>query len=101
VGNSEAKLIVVEAENSKDQVIAAKKNEVSEMRAEQTSIQGKGESQVAQVMASRRKYEYLNSKLDVIKSIRDNKNVKIFGDNSDDVISQMAAFRVSNGQAGI
>jgi hypothetical protein len=38
-------------------------------------------------MASRRKYEYLNSKMDVIKSFKDNKNLKIFGNNSDDALA--------------
>ena len=52
-------------------------------------------------MQSRRKYEYLNKKLDVIKSFKDNRNLKIFGDNQDDVLAQMAAYRITKeGGAG-
>lgn len=52
-------------------------------------------------MQSRRKYEYLNKKLDVIKAFKDNGNLKIFGDNQDDVLAQMAAYRITKeGGAG-
>lgn len=51
-------------------------------------------------MQSRRKYEYLNKKLDVIKAFKNNKNLKIFGDNNDDVLSQMAAYRITNENRG-
>jgi hypothetical protein len=46
-------------------------------------------------MASRRKYEYLDKKMDVIKGFQGNKNLKIFGDNQDDVLAQMAAYRIT------
>jgi len=46
-------------------------------------------------MQSRRKYEHLNAKIKVIESFKGNANVKIFGDNNDDVLSQMAAYRIS------
>jgi murein L,D-transpeptidase YafK len=48
-------------------------------------------------MAARRKYEYLNRKLDVIKAFKENSNLKVFGDNKDDVLSQMAAYRITGG----
>ena len=48
-------------------------------------------------MQSRRKYEYLNKKLGVIENFRHNKNLQIFGDSSDDVLAQMAAFRINQG----
>lgn len=51
-------------------------------------------------MQARRKYEVLNEKLEVIKAFKDNKNLKVFGDNSDDVLSQIAAFRISNSKNG-
>jgi hypothetical protein len=46
-------------------------------------------------MASRRKYEHLDAKLKVIHAFKHNANVKIFGDNNDDVLSQMAAYRIT------
>jgi hypothetical protein len=51
-------------------------------------------------MQSRRKYEHLNKKLDVIEAFKDNKNLKIFGDNKDDVLSQMAAYRLNTEKKG-
>jgi hypothetical protein len=51
-------------------------------------------------MESRRKYEYLDKKMEVIKGFKDNKNLKIFGDNSDDVIAQMAAYRLNTKKNG-
>lgn len=52
-------------------------------------------------MASRRKYEYLGKKLDVIRTFKNNKNLKIFGDNQDDILSQMAAYRITDNKGGI
>ena len=48
-------------------------------------------------MNARRKYEVLNSKLEVIESFKHNKNLKVFGNNKDDVLTQVAAFRVNQG----
>jgi len=33
--------------------------------------------------------------MDVIKGFQSNKNLKIFGDNQDDVLAQMAAYRIN------
>lgn len=38
-------------------------------------------------MKSRRKYEYLEEKTKVIEAFQDNKNLKIFGDSNDNMIS--------------
>jgi hypothetical protein len=38
-------------------------------------------------MQSRRKYEFLNSKLEVIKQMKDNENIKIFGDSNDSALA--------------
>jgi len=46
-------------------------------------------------MGSRRKYEHLTAKLDVIKSLKHNKNLKIFGNNQDDILAQCAAYRIT------
>jgi hypothetical protein len=46
------------------------------------------------VLASRRLYEYLNTKLEVIRALAKNPNFKVFGDQQDKVISQMAAYRL-------
>ena len=55
--------------------------EIAELKAETINVIGTGEQKIAKVMKSRRKYEYLDSKMKVIKGFENNKNLKIFGDN--------------------
>ena len=74
--------------------------EIADLKAQTIDIIGKGEGQIAKVMQSRRKYEYLNSKMDVIAGFKDNKNLKIFGNNSDDALAQMAAYRIQTDDKG-
>jgi|TARA_B110000285_G_C15072654_1_gene588871 hypothetical protein len=74
--------------------------EVADLKAETINVIGQGEKNIAKVMASRRKYEYLDKKMDVIKGFQHNKNLKIFGDNQDDVVAQMAAYRINKGPNG-
>uniref|UniRef100_A0A7S3CTC4 Band 7 domain-containing protein n=1 Tax=Strombidium rassoulzadegani TaxID=1082188 RepID=A0A7S3CTC4_9SPIT len=100
-GTCEAEMIKVDAKNQCSKSIAAKMQEVADLKASTIEIIGKGESQISEVMQSRRKYEYLEKKTEVIQAFRENKNLKIFGDNSDDVLSQVAAFRVTQGKGGI
>lgn len=69
--------------------------EVADLKADTINITGQGEKNIGKVMASRRKYEYLDKKMEVIKAFQHNKNLKIFGDNQDDVVAQMAAYRIS------
>ena len=94
-GTCEAKIITVEAKNTCNKNIANKMLEIADLKAETIGIIGQGEQQIAKVMQSRRKYEYLNGKMDVIKGFKDNKNLKIFGNNQDDALAQMAAYRIN------
>ena len=61
--------------------------EIADLKAETINVIGQGEKEISSVMQSRRKYEYLDKKMDVIKGFKSNKNLKIFGDNQDDVIA--------------
>lgn len=61
--------------------------EIADMVAKTTEVQGNGEKQVATVMASRRKFLQLDAKLKVIEAFETNPNLKIFGDNNDNVLS--------------
>ncbi len=63
-------------------------------------VEGEAEGQLQKVLGSRRKYEYLNMKLGVIEAIGNNPNIKIFGNQSDNVISQMAAYRMIHPNEG-
>lgn len=100
-GKCEAEMIEVEAINTCNKNLAQKMLEIADLKADTINTIGNGEAQIAQVMASRRKFEYLNKKLDVIKAFKDNKNLKIFGDNQDDILSQMAAYRITDNKGGI
>ena len=69
--------------------------EIADTKAQIIQTVGEGEKQISTVMQSRRKYEHLNKKLEIIEGFKNNKNLKIFGNNNDDVLTQMAAFRVT------
>jgi len=88
-------MIEIQAKNSCNLKIAEKMLEIADVKADTINIIGDGESKIATVMQSRRKYEPLNKKLDVIKAFKWNNNLKIFGDNNDDVMAQMAAYRMT------
>jgi len=86
-GKCEAEMLAIQAKNSCNLKIAKKMLEVADLKAQTTTIIGEGESKISTVMQSRRKYEHLNAKLGVIKSFKNNQNLKIFGDNNDDVLA--------------
>ena len=96
-GSAEAEMVLVEAKNECNKAIAQKMLEVADLKAQTLQVIGEGEKQIADVMNARRKYEVLNSKLEVIESFKHNKNLKVFGNNKDDVLTQVAAFRVNQG----
>ena len=78
-------------------MIAAKELEIASLKAQTIQTVGEAESNIAKVMESRRKFEYLNKKLDVIEGFKHNSNLHVFGDNNDDVLAQLAAFRINQG----
>ena len=97
-GQCEAEMIEVESKNACNKKIAEMMLQIADIKAETIGVIGDGESKVSTVMQSRRKYEHLNKKLDVIRSFKNNQNLKIFGDNQDDVLAQMAAYRITDGK---
>lgn len=99
-GKCEAKMIDISAINECNKKLASKMLEIADLKADTINTIGNGEAQVSTVMQSRRKFEYLGKKLDVIKAFKDNKNLKIFGDNQDDILSQMAAYRINTDNKG-
>jgi hypothetical protein len=69
--------------------------ELADINCQTIDVTANGESQISKVMAARRKYEHLAAKTQVLSSFKGNQNVKIFGNNKDDVLSQMAAYRIT------
>jgi len=86
-GKCEAEMIEVQAKNSCNKKIAETMLSIADIKADTINIIGEGEAKISNVMQSRRKYEHLNKKLDVIRMFQHNKNLKIFGDNQDDVLA--------------
>ena len=70
--------------------------EIAQMKADTIDCKAENEAKITSVMEARRKYEHLDAKVDVISSFKDNANLKVFGDNNDNVLSQMAAYRITN-----
>lgn len=66
-GRCEARIVEVDARNSCNKSLAAKMLEVADLKAETINVIGQGEKNIGKVMASRRKYEYLDKKMEVIK----------------------------------
>lgn len=66
-GRCEAQIVQVDAKNECNKSIASKMLEVADLKSETINVIGQGEKEIGQVMQSRRKYEYLDKKMDVIK----------------------------------
>jgi len=89
---AEAETTSVTADNESKRIIAQQENVVAEKNAEAIKIEGQAEGELSKVLGLRRLYEYLNAKLDVVRSIGRNPNLKIFGNTDDSALSQMAAY---------
>ncbi len=88
----------MEADNYCEKKMAEQLNIVSEMNAQCVKVEGTAEGELSKVLSLRRLYEYLNAKLAVIIALGTNPNAKIFGDQKDDMLSQMAAYGIFKGQ---
>ena len=71
-GSCDAELISVKATNESQKKIAAKMREIADIKSEIIQTVGDGEKNISTVMTSRRKYEHLNKKLDIIRSFKHN-----------------------------
>jgi len=71
-GRSEAELICSENEAWSQKQRAMVANQISSMKAEQITEEAKVEAEISKVLQSRRKYEYLQEKLKVIKNLAGN-----------------------------
>lgn len=94
-GKCEAQMVEIRADKTSKKLIAAKELEVAATKAETIKIVGEAEYAIANVMQSRRKYEYLNKKLEVIESMKETENLHVMGENNSDSITQIAAYRIS------
>ena len=86
-GLAEAKLTQVQAEGQCAKILAETENIVATKNAESVKIQGQGESELKNVLGLRRLYTFLDSKLEVIRHMSMNPNVKIIGKSDDSNLS--------------
>lgn len=100
-GKAEAQTITVQAEGYSNLKTAEVMSQVAEKNAEAVKVEGQAEGELNKVLGSRRLYEYLNTKLQVIRAMGTNANLKIFGNSNDNQLSQMAAYRLMNNNGQI
>jgi len=95
-GQAEAILTKVKADGTCVKTQAEVDNTVSGKNAEAIKIEGQGEADLKSVLGLRRLYQYLNTKLNVLKVMSTNPNFKIFGKSEDTSLAQMAAYTMVN-----
>lgn len=93
-GEAEAKLTLIKAEGQCEKTKAGMDNIVANRNSEAVKIEGQGESDLKGVLGLRRLYQFLNTKLEVIRQMSLNPNLKIFGKSDDSNLSQMAAYNM-------
>ncbi|CDW78952.1 UNKNOWN [Stylonychia lemnae] len=95
-GLAEAQTTQVSAENQSKLILAEQESKVAEKNSDAIKIEGQAEGELSKVLGLRRLYEYLNKKLDIVKQMGQNPNLKIFGNSDDSSLSQMAAYGIIN-----
>lgn len=95
-GEALAKVTTALAEGDCQKIQAETQNIVAQKNAESIKIEGAAEGELKGVLGFRRLYQYLNSKLEVIKQMGSNPNLKIFGKSDDSNLAQMAAYSIVN-----
>lgn len=98
-GEAEAKLTQVQADGQCTKVMAETESVVALKNAEAIKIMGEGEAALKNVLGLRRLYTFLNSKLEVIRQMSQNPNLKIIGKSDDSNLSQLAAYSIMNGSS--
>jgi hypothetical protein len=98
-GEAEAKLTAVQADGACTKVLAETESIVALKNAEAVKIQGQGENDLKGVLGLRRLYQFLNTKLEIIRGMSQNPNLKIFGNSDDSNLSQLAAYSIMNGSS--
>jgi hypothetical protein len=93
-GKAEAGKIAAEAEAEVQRVLADSQNQCAAQKADLLDIEGKTEGEMTKMLAAKRAYEVGMRKLNVLNSMSYNKEVAIYGNQHDNVLSQMAAFRL-------
>ena len=100
-GEAEARLTTAKAEGACQRIEAEQQSIVAQKNADSLKIEGQGEADLKAVLGLRRLYQYLNTKLEVIKQMSYNPNLKIFGKSDDTNLAQLAAYSIINNNARI
>jgi len=60
-------------------------------------VRGKGESQLAKNLASKRKFELAMNRLAVVRELALNNNLTLFGDHKENLLAQLETFKMIEG----
>jgi copper homeostasis protein CutC len=88
-------LTQVNAEGQCKKIQANQENVVAQKNAERVLTEGRGEEGLKGVLGLRRLYTQLNKKLDVVKQMGMNPELRIFGRAEDSAMTQLAAYQMS------
>ncbi len=91
----------VKADGQCAKIKAQQDSVVAQKNADAVRVEGQGEEALKGVLSLRRLYTFLNRKLDVIREMGLNKDLKIFGKSDDGGLSQLAAYQMVNNNARI
>lgn len=94
-GEADAMLTQVKAEGQCQKILAQQDSVVAQKNAEKVLTEGKGEESLKNVLTNRRLYTTLTKKLDVVKEMGQNKDLRIFGRAEDSAMTQLAAYQMS------
>lgn len=76
-----------------------KKNAEAQLKAaskvaDEITVRGRAEAELAKNLASRRRYEYLMAKLSVIRELALNNSLTILGDQKENILAQLETFKL-------
>lgn len=98
-GRAKFNKIIAEAEAYVVKKEAEAQQQAAEKIADEIKIRGKAEAELAKNLANRRSHEEKMAQLGILQDLAMNENLSIFGDHKDNMMAQLAAFRLIGGGA--
>jgi len=68
---------------------------VAKNKADSLEYEGRTEAELSKLMSSKRQFDINMRKLGIMQSLANNKNVTLFGNQNDNLLAQLAAFRIT------
>jgi regulator of protease activity HflC (stomatin/prohibitin superfamily) len=96
-GRAKFNQIIAEAEGYVLKKEGEAKQQAAEKIAEEIRIRGKAEAELARNLANRRSHEEKMAHLGILQDLATNEKISIFSDHKDNMMAQMAAFKLFDG----